>query len=163
MGTGTSPCARSWGFRDGDTPKEAKSCVQDAVESYLVECQEQGILEGVLEHAGFEAQGEVWRLAARVVEKQVPFTDRMGESAISDSGSRTTSYKIKSKSGIQLDISYLSEDDVKARLSDFETKYGMTSHEFIVRYNSSAFEKENLEFMDWAGYYYMAGRLGLVV
>ena len=66
----------------------------------------------------------------------------------------------KKKSNLK--VEKLTEDDVKNELAGFESKYGMTSTEFIRRYNSCEFEEENLAFMDWAGYYYIAGRMGVL-
>ncbi len=47
-------------------------------------------------------------------------------------------------------------------MAGFESKYGMTSGEFIRRYNRCEFEEENLELLDWAGYYYIAGRMDML-
>ena len=66
----------------------------------------------------------------------------------------------KKKSNLK--VEKLTKADVKNELAVFESKYGMTSTEFIRKYNRCEFEEENLEFMDWAGYYYIAGRMGLL-
>ena len=69
---------------------------------------------------------------------------------------------VAQKNKPKLKVEKLTEDDVKDELAGFESKYGMTSTEFIRKYNRCEFEEENLEFMDWAGYYYIAGRMGLL-
>ena len=48
------------------------------------------------------------------------------------------------------------------RVSGSRIQIGMPSRGFIRKYNSCEFEEENLEFMEWAGYYYIADRMGLI-
>ena len=149
--------------RTGDTPSDAKGCVRDAVESYLRECEWQGILDGVLEDAGFEKTDDVWRLAPRATEELVAVTDSWGDETGDDCRPQNKNYTIKLKSGHQCEChDDLSEADVREKLSEFEAKYGMTSYEFIVKYNSCAFEEENLEFLDWAWYYDAAADVGII-
>ena len=69
---------------------------------------------------------------------------------------------VAQKNRVKLKVEKLTEEDVKIELAGFESKYGMTSKEFITKYNSSQFEEENLELMEWAGYYYIAGRMGML-
>ena len=63
---------------------------------------------------------------------------------------------------LNLKVEKLTREDVRKELADLESKYGMSSREFIRKYNSCEFEEENLEFMEWAGYYYIADRMGLI-
>ena len=65
---------------------------------------------------------------------------------------------VAQKNKLKLKVEKLTEEDVRSELDEFESKYGMTSSEFIGRYNRCEFEEENLEFMDWAGYYYISAR-----
>jgi hypothetical protein len=67
---------------------------------------------------------------------------------------KTKRYKLK--------IKELNPEDIERKLADFESRYGMTSREFYKKYNRCEFEEENLEFLDWAGYYDMAAEVGLV-
>ncbi len=69
---------------------------------------------------------------------------------------------VAQKKRLNLKVEKLTEEDVKNELEEFESRYGMTSSEFIRRYNRCEFEEENLEFLDWAGYYYIAGRMGML-
>ena len=69
---------------------------------------------------------------------------------------------IAQKKRSNLKVEKLTREDVRKELADFEAKYGMSSSEFIGKYNRCEFEEENLEFMEWAGYYYIAGRMGLI-
>lgn len=69
---------------------------------------------------------------------------------------------VAQKKRSSLKVEKLTREDVRKELVDFEAKYGMSSSEFIRKYNSCEFVEENLEFMEWAGYYYIAGRMGLI-
>ena len=69
---------------------------------------------------------------------------------------------VAQKKKLNMKVEKLTKDNVKSELAGFESKYNMTSTEFIRKYNRCEFEEENLEFMDWAGYYYIAGRMGLL-
>ncbi len=69
---------------------------------------------------------------------------------------------VAQKKRLNLKVEKLTEKDVKRELAGFELRYGMASSEFIGRYNRCEFEEENLEFMDWAGYYYIVGRMGML-
>ena len=75
---------------------------------------------------------------------------------------RKNNYKIKTALGYEIEVIHESKEDVARKLAEFEAKYGMTSKEFITKYNSCQFEEENLEFMDWAWYYDAAADFGMV-
>ena len=74
----------------------------------------------------------------------------------------TERYKIKTAKGYEIEVIHESKEDVARKLAEFEAKYGMTSREFIRKYNSCRFEEENLEFMDWVWYYDAAADFGMV-
>ena len=61
----------------------------------------------------------------------------------------------------KLNIKQLTLEDLKRKLAKYESEYGMTSREFISKYNRCELE-ENLEYMDWAWYYDMAADAGFV-
>ncbi len=72
------------------------------------------------------------------------------------------SYTIKTAKGYEIEVIHETKEDVARKLAEFETKYGMTSKEFITKYNSCQFKEENLEFMDWLWYYDAAADFGMV-
>ena len=72
------------------------------------------------------------------------------------------SYTVKTARGYEIEVIHESKEDVARKLAEFETKYGMTSKEFITKYNSCQFKEENLEFMDWVWYYDAAADFGMV-
>ena len=55
----------------GNTQAEAFCRLQEAVEAYLGQCKEQGILDIVLEESGFEESGGAWKVRERSTEIQV--------------------------------------------------------------------------------------------
>ena len=148
--------------RSGKTPKDAKSEVQEAVMSHLGHCEYQGVLDDVLGDAGFEKVGETWRLAPRSIEEKVAITRGQSAEDPGECRSDGNSYTYTSKSGISLNVRRLSKEDVRQKLSELETKYGMASRDFLIKYHSCGFEEENLEFLDWVWYYDAAADLGLV-
>lgn len=44
----------------GESLEEAKRSLREAVEAFIGECEAMGTLEGVLEEAGFDRQGDSW-------------------------------------------------------------------------------------------------------
>ena len=50
----------------------------------------------------------------------------------------------------------LTQADLKRELAEFEAKYGMSSQEFLVKYNTYGFKDENHELMRWHSLYYAA-------
>ena len=145
--------------RTGKTPRDAKAEVQEAVTAHLGHCEYQGILDDVLGDAGFDKSGDTWRLAPRSVEEQVATVGTWGTETTEDCQSDKGSYTYTSKSGISIEATLLTESDVQQRLSDLETKYGMTSLEFIVKYRTGEFKDHNPDFFDWECYYRAAGDL----
>ena len=51
---------------------------------------------------------------------------------------------VEQKNKSKLKVEKLTKADVKNELAGFEFKYGMTSTEFIRKYNRCEFEEENL-------------------
>ena len=148
--------------RSGKTPEDAKSDVQEAVGSYLRECEWQGILSGVLEDSGFKKGGDMWRLAGRSVEEKVAAIEAGSAEKPGDCRPGESGYTYTSKSGVSIDVRRLSKEDVRQKLSELEKKYGMTSLEFVVKYRTGKFKDHNLDFFDWEFYYDSAGGLGLL-
>ena len=55
----------------GDTPEDAKTSLQEAVELFLEGCEYLGTLEEVLVESGFAKFGGTWKLRERVTEDRV--------------------------------------------------------------------------------------------
>ncbi|MCY3544055.1 MAG: hypothetical protein OXH22_08440 [Chloroflexi bacterium] len=148
--------------RTGRTSDDAIEWLRESVDTYLQGCDGEGVLEAVLEEAGFEKSGDAWELAKRAAEKRVALTGAEHRANLEDTYSPDNhprdkkSYTITMKGGHTATVTRLSKEDVERKLAKFEAKYGMTSKEFIVKYHSCGFEEENLEFMDWEWYYYAA-------
>ena len=56
--------------RTSKTSDDALDWLRESVETYLQGCDGQGILEAVLEEAGFEKAGDVWELVKRATKNQ---------------------------------------------------------------------------------------------
>ncbi len=54
----------------GDTQSEAMCRLQEAVEAYLGQCKDQGILDAVLGESGFEDSDGAWKVRERSTEMQ---------------------------------------------------------------------------------------------
>jgi len=63
---------------------------------------------------------------------------------------------------IRAKVHTLTDDDIRERLLAFEKQFGMTSDEFLRRYNSGELG-DNPEFIDWSGLLYIAARVGVTV
>ena len=55
----------------GDTPEEAISSLQDAIEAFLEGCEYLGTMDDVLAESGFTKSGDTWKLRERVTEDRV--------------------------------------------------------------------------------------------
>ena len=55
----------------GDTPEDASSSLQEAVEAFLEGCEYLGTLEDVMVDSGFEKRNDIWKLRERVVEERI--------------------------------------------------------------------------------------------
>ena len=55
----------------GDSPEDAGSSLQEAVELFLEGCEELGTLDEVLEESGFQKIGLEWKLHERISENRV--------------------------------------------------------------------------------------------
>ena len=62
------------------------------------------------------------------------------------------SYTIMSKSGYEITVTHLTEDDLRRRLREFEAKYGMTSKEFVKRWNGGELDCAVMDYFDWEAY-----------
>ena len=59
------------------------------------------------------------------------------------------SYTIMSKSGYEITVTHLTEDDLRRRLREFEAKYGMTSKEFVKRWSGGELDCAVMDYFDW--------------
>ena len=59
----------------GDSQVEALCRLQEAVEDYLSQCNDQGILDIVLEESGFEESDGAWKVKERSTEVQEAVLD----------------------------------------------------------------------------------------
>lgn len=71
------------------------------------------------------------------------------------------SYTIKTDMGYEIEVIRMSKDDVAQKLAEFEAKYGMTSKEFIYKWNHGGLQGDCREHIDWAGYCELASEFGL--
>ncbi len=55
----------------GDTPEEASSSLQEAVEAFMAGCESLGKLDDVMVDSGFEKRNDMWKLRERVVEERI--------------------------------------------------------------------------------------------
>ena len=55
----------------GETRQEAATSLQEAAELFLEGCESLSTLDEVLEESGFEKEGDIWRLRARISEDKV--------------------------------------------------------------------------------------------
>ena len=55
----------------GDSPEDAESSLQEAVELFLEGCEELGTLAEVLEESGFREVSGTWELRERVAQNKV--------------------------------------------------------------------------------------------
>lgn len=54
----------------GNSPRDARDSLHEAVEGFLEECLSMGTLAEVLEESGFRNDGAVWRLRERAYEER---------------------------------------------------------------------------------------------
>ena len=71
------------------------------------------------------------------------------------------SYTIKTDMGYEIEVIRMSKDDVAQKLAEFEAKYGMTSKEFIYKWNHGGLQGDCREHINWAGYCELASEFGL--
>ena len=141
--------------RTGKTSENAMDWLRDSVETYLQGCDGQGILEAVLQEAGFQKSGDVWELAKRATEKHVALTGAEFRAKIEamyppDMHPRDKkSYTITNPMGHEVTVRQLSQEDVENKLAEFEMKYGMSSQEFIIKYLPAVSRKKTSN--SWIG------------
>ena len=145
--------------RTGKTADECGDALREAVFGYLTFCEKDGALEDVLEGAGFERRGGEWRLAPRAVEKTTLTLGEDSADAPSGDGESWRSHTHASKSGIEIPVAHMSEEDMRREMAELETKYGMTSKEFAIKYRSGGFSGHNPDFFDWESYYDAVGMI----
>ena len=61
-------------------------------------------------------------------------------------------YTIRTPMGQEVEVVRLSREDVEAKLAEFEAKYGMTSQEFVGKWNRGELDCAVLDYFDWEGY-----------
>ena len=59
------------------------------------------------------------------------------------------SYTIMSKSGYEITVTHLTEDDLRRSLREFEAKYGMTSKEFVKRWSGGELDCAVMDYFEW--------------
>ena len=59
------------------------------------------------------------------------------------------SYTIMSKNGYEITVTHLTEDDLRRSLREFEAKYGMTSKEFVKRWNGGELDCAVMDYFEW--------------
>ena len=142
--------------RIGNTAEDAIERLRAGVDGYLQVCERDGVLEAVLEDAGFENAGDVWIPGKRALGKQTAHVRPYKPAAINAERPAPRSYTFPLKGGGTGTMTHLSQADIKRELAEFEAKYGMTSQEFLVKYNTYGFKDESHELMRWHSLYYAA-------
>ena len=67
---------------------------------------------------------------------------------------------IRTPKGHIVQVAHLSMEDVEQELARLEAKYGMTSQEFVARWNRGELDCNAREYFDWAGLCYSAHDYG---
>lgn len=145
--------------RTGKTDDECGDALREAVFGYLTFCEKDGALEDVLEGAGFKRRGGEWRLAPRAVEKTTLTLGEDAADAPSGDGESWRRYTHASKSGIEIPVAHMTEEDMRREMAALEKKYCMTSKEFAIKYRSGGFSGHNPDFFDWESYYDAVGMM----
>ena len=63
---------------------------------------------------------------------------------------------IKTSMGCEIEVTRMSKDDVVRKLAEFEARNGMTSSEFMRKWNHGGLRGDCREYVDWAGYCQLA-------
>ena len=71
------------------------------------------------------------------------------------------SYTIKTAMGYEIEVIRMSKEDVAEKLAEFEARNGMTSKEFMYKWNHGGLQGDCREHIDWAGYCELASEFGL--
>lgn len=61
---------------------------------------------------------------------------------------------------VQYTVQKLTDDEIERRLSELEKRYGKSSTQFLLEYNSGQLG-DNPDFIDWSGLLSIAGKVGL--
>ena len=146
--------------RIGNTAEDAIERLRDGVDGYLQVCERDGVLEAVLEACVFENAGDVWIPGKRTMGKQTahvrPYKPADPNAAPAED---PRNYTFTLKGGATTTVKHLSKADIERDLAEFEAKYGMTSQEFLVKYNSYGFKDESHELMRWSWLCYVAYKI----
>ena len=67
---------------------------------------------------------------------------------------------IQLPNGQEVKVKRLSEKDVAKRLTEFEEKYGMTSEDFVGKWNRGELDCAEMDYFRWAGYCLFAYKQG---
>ena len=70
-------------------------------------------------------------------------------------------YKRMTKGGNPIVVTVYSDEEIREKLDEYEAKYKMKTTDFVQRYYNYEFEDEDLNLMDWVGYYYMGVDSGM--
>ena len=57
----------------------------------------------------------------------------------------------KLSNGREVKAKILTREDIEQELAEFETKYGMTSEEFVGKWNRGEMDCAVMDYFDWAG------------
>ena len=53
--------------------------------------------------------------------------------------------------GHEITVTEMSREDIEQELAEFEAKYGMTSEEFVGKWNRGEMDCAVMDYFDWAG------------
>ena len=67
---------------------------------------------------------------------------------------------IKTDMGYEIKVTRMSKDDVVRKLAEFEARNGVTSKEFMYKWNHGDLQGDCREHVDWAGYCQLASEFG---
>lgn len=67
---------------------------------------------------------------------------------------------IKTALGYEIEVIRMSKEDAVRKLAEFEARNGMTSSEFMHKWNHGGLQGDCREYVDWAGYCQLASEFG---
>ena len=70
-------------------------------------------------------------------------------------------YKRATRGGNPITVTVYSDEDIREKLNEYEAKYNMKTVDFVQKYYNYEFKDEDINLMDWVGYYYMGVDSGM--
>lgn len=138
--------------RIGNTAEDAIERLRAGVDGYLQVCESDGVLEAVLQDAGFENNGDAWLPGQRTLGKQTTqVTPYKPAPPNAEPAEDPRNYTYTLKGGATATVKYLSQADIERELAEFETKYGMSSEEFAGKWNRGELNCAVMDYFNWAG------------